>query len=536
MVASLAKRDVRLLIAGAVVLGAIVLLLLGGSDEDAARVAAAVPPERPADAPRIEIGPAGDEPDAAQTGIGPAGDGTAPLAGEGSAEIVPGVSITTFHGDLDEMRERTVIRALVTPSRTDFFSLNGRLLGIQAELLRRYEEFVNAGLARGDLHTRIVFIPVPFDELIPALLDGHGDIAAAMLTATAGRAPLVDIASAAGYRVDEVVVSAPGAEPIGSVEDLAGKTVYVVSGSSYREHLEALDRRLTHDGHGRIRIVTADSRLRDEDILEMVDAGIVEYTVVDDYMARLWANVFTGMTVHGDVRVAEGNRLGWAVRPTNPKLAESLDAFARTIRRGTLLGNMLVDRYLRDTRFIENPFDEENLARFREFSGHFQRYGEMYGFDWLALVAQAYRESGLDHSRRGRTGAVGIMQIRPSTAAGRNVGIPDVSSVEDNIHAGARYMAFIRDRYFSGEELSEMDRMAFNWAAYNAGPGKVRRMRDRAGEMGLDPDVWFGNVEYAALDIVGQETVRYVANVYKYYVAYSLMQRWGDGGVTPAAP
>jgi len=43
--------------------------------------------------------------------------------------------------------------------------------------------------------------------------------------------------------------------------------------------------------------------------------------------------------------------------------------------------------------------------------------------------------------------------------------------------------------------------------------------------MGLDPNVWFGNVEIAAARVVGNETVRYVRNIYKYYIAYKLLDQ-----------
>lgn len=452
--------------------------------------------------------------------------------GEGSELIRPEISIPSFTGDLDEMRERKLVRVLVTPSMTDFFSLNGRLLGLQAELAYQYQDHLNDGLTRRDLHLRVVFIPVPFDELIPALLDGRGDIAAGLLTMTEERRAQVAFISGERMTASELLVSARGAPDLERIEDLSGRRVYVLAGSSYAEHLRVLNGQLADQGLAGVEIVEADPELRSEDIMELVNAGVVQYTVVDDYKAELWANVFTELEVHEELSLADDLTLGWAVRPDNPLLIEDLADFSRSVRRGTLLGNVLFNRYLQDTRFIENPIDEEDRERFQRFAALFQQYGEMYEFDWLALVAQAYQESQLDHSRRSHAGAVGIMQVRPTTALDRNVNIENYEELEGNIHAGAKYMAFIRDRYFPSESFELTDQMAFSWAAYNAGPARVRRMRQRAEEMGLDPDVWFGNVEYAALDIVGQETVRYVSNIYKYYVAYTLMQRWGAGPVS----
>jgi membrane-bound lytic murein transglycosylase MltF len=118
---------------------------------------------------------------------------------------------------------------------------------------------------------------------------------------------------------------------------------------------------------------------------------------------------------------------------------------------------------------------------------------------------------------------VGVMQVLPSTAADPNVAIERIDELENNIHAGVRYLAFLRDRYFSDPEISPLDRNAFSWAAYNAGPAKVRKMRQQAAKMGLDPNIWFSNVEVAAARVVGREPVQYVSNIYKYYVAYRLV-------------
>jgi len=296
----------------------------------------------------------------------------------------------------------------------------------------------------------------------------------------------------------------------------------VLRGSSYAEHLRDLDRRLRAEGHSPIRIIESAARLTTEDLLEYVNAGTIEITVADDFRARLWSDVLPNVVVREDLVVHEGGHVGWAVRPGNPELLAALREFSNRVKKGTLLGNMLFKRYYQNTRWIDDATDPEEQRKLEQFRSLFRRYGDQYGFDWRAIAAQAYQESGLDQSKHSRTGAIGLMQVLPSTARGPRVGIPDITDVENNVHAGVKYLAFLRDHYFSDPGLEDEDRVAFAWAAYNAGPAKVRRMRERAREMGLDPDRWFHNVEYAALAIVGRETVRYVANIYKYYVAYKL--------------
>ena len=433
---------------------------------------------------------------------------------------VPSVIRDEFKGDLPEIEERGVLRALVTPSRTDFFLQVGRPRGIMVELLNEYLKTVNEGKTRRELHVVIKYVIVPFDQLIPALLDGRGDIAVANITITPQREELVAFVRGKENAVDELLVAGKAVTGIESIDDLAGRQVTVLAGSSYAEHLAAISERLVADGREPIDIRQAASHLATEDLLEMVNAGVLELTVADDYRARLWAQVLENIVIREDVKINEGGTLGWAVRKENPELLASLEAAAPSLRKGSLIGNTLLKRYYGNTRWIKNPLSKSEQQKLERLIALFKHYGERYDFDWLALAAQGYQESTLDHSVKSPAGAVGVMQLLPSTAKDPNVGIEDISSEENNIHAGAKYLNFIRNRYFDDPALADEDKVAFSWAAYNAGPAKVARMRKKAEELGLDPNRWFGNVEHAALAIVGQETVRYVRNIYKYYVTY----------------
>jgi membrane-bound lytic murein transglycosylase MltF len=152
----------------------------------------------------------------------------------------------------------------------------------------------------------------------------------------------------------------------------------------------------------------------------------------------------------------------------------------------------------------------------------FQKYAAEYDFDYLMLAAQGYQESMLNQKMRSPRGAVGIMQVLPKYAAARPINISDVASTEGNTHAGAKMLRNIADTYFNYPKLDPVNRALFVFAAYNAGPNRIQKLRKEAAETGLDPDVWFGNVELMAAKDIGQETVLYVGNIYKYYVAYKL--------------
>jgi membrane-bound lytic murein transglycosylase MltF len=424
-------------------------------------------------------------------------------------------------GDLDEIRDRGVLRALVTPSRTDFFLVDGEIRGVQAEFLYRFVEWLDEDRASGP-PLRLKFVPVPFRDLLPALEDGRGDLVAAFLAPTEERADRIDVAADFRLSANEIVVTHADAEVPDSLEGLAGRTIVVLEGSSYHEHLLELSARLVAQGLEPIDVRTADGRLYTEDILELVNAGAVEMTVADDYKAELWARVLPDIRLHDYLAVTQDNPLGWGLRPDAPQFRAALEAFSREVRQGSLIGNILFTRYFESEEFIDNPLQRAERDRLEELLPLFSRYGEEYGIDPLALAAQAYQESRFDHEAVSHVGAVGIMQLLPATASDPNVGIDDIDDLDANVHAGARYLAFLRDRYFDDPDLGPWDRRAFAWAAYNAGPRAIARARSRAESMGLDRNAWFGETELAVSRMIGSEPVRYVANIQKYYLAYQL--------------
>lgn len=425
-------------------------------------------------------------------------------------------------GDLDEIRKRRAIRALVSYSRTNFFLDGSQMRGASYELLREYEKQLNAGIKNPAKQLVMVFVPVPFDELLPALAEGRGDIAVAGLTITPERQELVDFSVPIAKNVREVVVTHKSVEGIALLDDLSGREVYVRPGSSYVAHLRALNDRFADEGRSGVDVMEGDPDLTTEDILQLVNAGVLEMTVADEHIVRAWAQVLPDMVIH-DVAVHEGGSIGWAIRKDSPQLKESIDIFVASNRKGTLLGNILFKRYFENTEWISDPTGGEGKSRLDQMAGLFQKYGDQYSVDWLALAAQGYQESALDHNKRSPAGAVGVMQLLPSTAADKNVGIQDISKLDNNIHAGAKYLDFLRDRYFNDPSIPAEAQIDFALAAYNAGPARVAQLRAKAEDRGLDPNRWFGHVEHVAAEVIGRETVEYVANINKYYVAYKLM-------------
>ena len=443
--------------------------------------------------------------------------------------IDPATIMTPLKGDLDAMIERRLIRVLVVPSKTFYFQDRGVQRGITYEGFRIVEQRLNAKLEKEKklkqkhLKVRFVFLPVGRDQVLPALVEGKGDIAAANLTVTAERRKLVDFTKPLGTDVSEVALTGPASPALTGLDDLAGKEVFVRKSSSYYESLVALNRRLAAEGKRAITLKEAPEELEDEDLIEMVNAGLVGTIVVDRHKARFWKQVFPKVRVHDDIAVRTGAEIAWAIRKDSPQLKSMLDDFATAATSGAHATDraVILTRYLKNAKYVKTAASQAERKKFLQLVQTFQKYGDKYDVDWLLMAAQGYQESQLNQSARSPVGAIGVMQIMPAT--GKELAVGDITKAEPNINAGIKYMRFMIDRYFGNEPMTEVDKALFAFAAYNAGPGRMAQLRREAQKTGLDPNVWFHNVEYVAAKRVGQETVTYVSNIYKYYVAYRLI-------------
>jgi membrane-bound lytic murein transglycosylase MltF len=427
----------------------------------------------------------------------------------------------TFSGDWDEMIKRRLIRVGVTFNRSFYFVDNGTQRGLAYEYLRVFEDDVNTRLKTGNLRIHVVLLPMPRDLLLSSLQAGKVDLVVAQLTVTPERQKLVDFTTPTRRNVDEVVVTGPGGPALASVEDLSGKEVYVRKSSSYYQSLVALNERLAKQGKPPAALEETSESLEDDDLLEMVNAGLIPATVVDNYLANYWKQVFPDLKVHDTLTLRTGGNLAVAIRKNSPKTAAELNRFIAKNGFDSAIGATLNKRYLESTKYVRNAASEAERQKFLKLVQLFRTYGDKYSFDYLLMAAQGYQESRLDQGAKSPVGAIGVMQLMPATGKEQNVG--DVNQLEPNIHAGVKYMRFVRDQYFEKEPMDDLDKGLFTFASYNAGPGRIRQLRREAQKRGLNPNVWFGNVERIASERIGRETVTYVSNIYKYYVAYKLI-------------
>jgi membrane-bound lytic murein transglycosylase MltF len=479
------------------------LAACGGPSEPAA--------EKPADAASAPAAPSAKS------------DESNPESESAAAKVAASLTGAPWTGDFDGMRDRRLVRMLVVNSKTYYFIDKGTQRGLTYELGMLLEKALNAGNKDRARPIRVVFIPTRRDELLKGVAEGRGDIAAGNLTITPERRKVVDFSEPFVGGVTEILVTPVGAAAPASAEALSGSTVHVRRSSSYYSSLVDLNQRLKAAGKAPVRVVAADENLEDEDILEMLNANLIPATIVDSHIATFWKQIFDNIELHPDVRVREGGEIAWAIRKDSPQFKQVIDDFARKNRKGSATGNDILNRYLKSTKWVKNATSEAELKRFRDVTNLFKKYAGQYDFQWLLVAAQAYQESGLDQSTRSPVGAIGVMQVMPATARDPNVNIPNIQELEPNIHAGVKYLRFVVNEYFNEPGIDQVNRHLFAFASYNAGPNRIQRLRKVAAAEGLDPNKWFNNVELVVAREVGRETVQYVSNIYKYYLAYRLV-------------
>jgi len=444
-----------------------------------------------------------------------------------SANPVAPISAPTqaknWTGDLDVLLKHRFIRVAVPYSKTLYYTVKGVQWGVAYESGKAFEAYLNKKYPpkSKNIKIHVMFFVTPREKVIQNLNDGLVDLVIAGLTITPERQKVVDFSDPTVSNVSEVVVTGPTGPQLSSLDDLAGKEIFVRKTSSYWEHLETLNERFKKENKPAVKLTAVPEDLGDEDLLEMVNAGLLPATVVNDWTAKLWDKLLTNIQVDLDVAVATNESLGWAVRKGSPKFLADINDFVKKNRQGTKFGNEILARYTGSTYMLKQATSPDSMKRFEETAEIFRKYGSKYQMDYLLMMAKGYQESGLNQNAKSPVGAIGVMQLMPATGKDMNVG--DISKMEPNIQAGIKYSDLMMEKYYGKEPMDDLNKILFSFAAYNCGPGRVKQLRTEAAKKGLDPNIWINNVEVIAAARIGPETVNYVSNIYKYYVAYKLI-------------
>ncbi|WP_425509203.1 transglycosylase SLT domain-containing protein [Vibrio ziniensis] len=437
-----------------------------------------------------------------------------------SIELSP-LSDKPYIGDWPLLKEKGVIRVVVSADLGFYYVEAGRPKGIGAELLYHFEN----SLKKQAPYVHIQIIPVLRDDLIASVETGFADLAIANLTITPTRLQQIDFSDPLTKEIQELIVTNKNYPELTTLTQLEGKDIWVRASSSYLESLGKVNKSLKSQNLKPVKIHYVEEALQDYELLELVNSGHITATVLDSHKAEMWLHVMEDIKAHTQLPLRTNGQIAWAMRKNSPALKKIVNDFLRTAKSGTLLGNVIFSKYIDDTRWLNKALNPASLKRLEELAKIFTKYSQKYEFEYLMMAAQGFQESGFDQRKVSHKGAIGIMQVLPSTARDRNVNITHIDRVDNNIHAGVKYMRFIKNRYFSEPEISEDDQVYFALAAYNAGPANISRMRRLAKKHGFNPNIWFKNVEVITRRNIGAEPVNYVANISRYFVVYKQLEQ-----------
>ncbi len=431
------------------------------------------------------------------------------------------LSSSPYTGGLKTIEKKKVIRVLVAVDLGFYYIEDGQPKGILAELLYHMEQYFK----KNKVKISIQIIPVNRDELIPYLIEGYGDVIVANLTVTETRQKEISFTQPILKDISEYVINNISSPPIDSLKNLSGQRIWVRKSSSYYSSLLKVNKALEKEKLPPVIIELVDETIQDFEIVEMVNLGLINATVLDSHKTKIWQSKMQDIQINRAYPIREDSEIAWAIRKKSPDLLALMDKYIKTVKSGTLLGNIIHDRYLKRQKWLNKFLSPEKMDKVRALSDTFYKYSTEYDMNYLMTIAQGYQESGLDQSKISHKGAVGIMQVLPSTAKDRVVNISDIYNAKNNIHAGIKYMAYLRNRYFSSSGIDYDNQIYLSLAAYNAGPGNMRKMRRYAERNGYDPDVWFNNVEIVTRRYIGLEPVKYVRNIARYYIIYKQLAK-----------
>jgi len=428
-----------------------------------------------------------------------------------------------WSGTYSEMIQRGEIRIAVPYDRTIYINDKGTPRGLSVEIAKGLAKWINAKYAiqlKGKA-VSVKLLPTINSQLLNTVPAGQADIAIGNIglyePIANSQALIVNHASKVEQ---EVLVTGPSSPPVEKLIDLSGQTVYGSRNTNFHTTLSAVNRELKQAGKLPVNLISPLGDLDDEDLLEMLNAGLISYVIVGDWKYRLWQSIYKNIVAHEDLSAKDAGWVGWVVRSNNRDLNDDLFAFYQSDDFENSRRAFRQEDYKEHLKGLKDPIDKTAWARFESMRPLFDRFGAEYKLNPLFIASLGFQETLLNQNAVSAVGAIGVMQLMPTT--GMSLGVGDIHLLEPNIHAGADYMNQLISKYFPDAHFDGNNRSLFAVASYNIGPNNVAKARDQARQLGFDPDQWFGNVEFIATERMGYEPMIYVRNVYKYYMSYRL--------------
>jgi membrane-bound lytic murein transglycosylase F len=427
-----------------------------------------------------------------------------------------------FTGDFDQIRKRRVLRVLLRNNAASYFLYRGELMGFEYELAREFADYHGLRLE--------VVVPPGYQELTTWLLEGKADIAMGFLEPDDLQRRLgIDYSDPYHYARQHIVVHKDDSAI--SLADLDDQTISVRSRSHYWKSLS----RLQNGGAG-FNLRATDDDVETEYLIQQVGHGKYKATMADEHLLDI------ELAKSIPVRSAHALELevphSIALRKRNPELKRALNEFVKRMYKSEFY-NVIYLEYFKNRRSVQRlargRIIDPSKGQISPYDELVRKYSDRYGFDWRLVTAQMYQESRFNPKAKSHIGARGLMQLMPRTA--KEMGVIDIVDPASSIRGGVKYLDWLRDRFDADLVIS--DRLWFTLAAYNAGSGHVQDARRLAGQLGHNPDRWFGHTEQAMLllgkkqyakkarygYVNGSEPVNYVRDIKQRFEAYVDLSR-----------
>ncbi|MEE4215951.1 MAG: transporter substrate-binding domain-containing protein [Bacteroidales bacterium] len=401
---------------------------------------------------------------------------------------------TPISRDLDQIRERGKLIALTDYNSISYFIYRGEPMGFQFELLQEFSDYLQIELelvTENDL-----------SRSFEMLNDGRTDLLALNLTINNERKEKVRFTQPIGHTRQVLVQKRPdnwrnmtideiNSKLVRNLLDLADKTVYVQSESSYAQRMKNLQSEIGDTIH----IVEVPMEV--EELISLVASGEINFTVSDENIAMVNRTYYPDIDLETPVSFEQN--LAWAVRKSGSEtLLEELNKWIEGFKR-TERYALLYAKYFKNSRskdIVQSDYFSLGSGNISRWDEYFKQYSDSIGWDWRLLASLVLQESRFDPDVESWAGAYGLMQLMPST--GEQFGIDIYSSPENNIRAGIKYIQWLQE-LFKDKVSDEDERLKFILASYNVGPGHVLDARQLARKHGRDPEVWDDNVAYYLL-------------------------------------
>ncbi len=399
----------------------------------------------------------------------------------------------TIVRDLDAIRKRGYLEALVDNNSVSYFIYKGRSMGYEYELLQRL-----AAELKVELKIKLI---TGIEEAIDKLNRGEGDVIAFPLTITKERTAYVSFTNAF-FNTQQVLIQKKPTHwrmlPPEVVEmkmlrnkvNLIRKEVYIIKGSSFKQRLESLSQEIG----GEIFIHEDSANAETESLIRKVALGEIQFTVSDQMIAQVNELYYPNIDIN--TVISSPQPIAWAMRSNSPALIEATNQWLTKIKRRGIF-QVVHDRYFNSPRFsvtlASSDYSSLNSEKLCPYDDQLKKEAAIIGWDWRLLASVAYQESNFNPRVKSWVGAIGLMQVMPET--GKYFGVRDLWNPEKNISVGVRFLKFLDD-YWKKTVTDESERKKFVLASYNVGLTHVIDAQKLTKKYGRKINLWDDNVGY----------------------------------------